>query len=417
MNEPQPEVAFDGSEWEICEPVGCRSSGGEIALSAVRAPAPGSERGVVTRRRHERVDLSFELRLPPDACFVAKINQLDKIDQCTNSYHLYVDGGHAYLARHHCVFKTFPLVCEAWIALRLTWDRGLLSISQSGRTLHSVRDDLLPRGFAVLSVKRGTVRLRNVRVSVPAEPPVVGAAVDDDAAAANDVAHATVADADAVADAATIVTGDRERLPHVSIVTTVYDRVDALGHCLRSVRAQRFHDYEHIVVSDCPPTAVVGRIAALVRSFGDGRISCFNLPKRHNNWGIAPAAAGLRRARGRYVCFLSDDNGYTPEHVALLAGVLDDEPDLGFVYSSCRYAGRLVLRHPVPAPARIDLGQPMFRRELFSTYLADDLPFHQLAWDWALIETFVQQGVRWKHVDVPSFIFRLARYPQLMVRA
>jgi hypothetical protein len=97
--------------------------------------------------------------------------------------------------------------------------------------------------------------------------------------------------------------------------------------------------------------------------------------------------------------------------------VLDQETDLGFVYSSCRYAGRLVLRHPVPAPARIDLGQPMFRRALFSRYLDDNLPFQMLAWDWALIDTFVQRGVRWRHVDVPSFIFRLSRYPQLMVRA
>ena len=40
-----------------------------------------------------------------------------------------------------------------------------------------------------------------------------------------------------------------------------------------------------------------------------------------------------------------------------------------------------------------------------------------MAWDWALIDTFVQRGVRWQHVDVPSFIFRLARYPQLMAPA
>ena len=97
--------------------------------------------------------------------------------------------------------------------------------------------------------------------------------------------------------------------------------------------------------------------------------------------------------------------------------MLDRTPTLGFVYSSCRYGGRLILRHPVPAPARIDLGQPMFRRALFRTHLSDDLPFQMMAWDWALITTLVQHGVRWKHVDVPSFIFRLACYPHLMARA
>ena len=59
----------------------------------------------------------------------------------------------------------------------------------------------------------------------------------------------------------------------------------------------------------------------------------------------------------------------------------------------------------------------MFRRELFTRHLDDDLPFQMMAWDWALIDSFVQRGVRWRHVDVASFIFRLAQYPQLMVRA
>lgn len=75
----------------------------------------------------------------------------------------------------------------------------------------------------------------------------------------------------------------------------------------------------------------------------------------------------------------------------------------------------MTLRHPAPAPGRIDLGQPMFRRELFAAHLSDDLPFQMIAWDWALIDTFLTRGVRWKHVDVPSFVFRLAQYPDLVV--
>jgi hypothetical protein len=394
--EPGPMEALPKGEWEVCGPVICRDAGGEIELQSTRPAAPGSERGLVTTRRHANITLSFDARLPADGCFIAKINQAKKLEQCANSYHLYYDSGSAHLARHHCVFKTFELPAGSWITLRLACDQGVLSVFAGDRLVHSVRDQILGGGFAVLAVKRGTVKLRNIRLTCE-----LGA----------------VAPTPAAPTEGTLIVGDSAQPPRVSIVTTVYDRVEALGHCLRSVRAQRFQDYEHIVVSDCPPAAVVGRIERLVRSFGDRRISYLNLGARHNNWGIAPAAAGLRRTRGSYVCFLSDDNGYTPEHVGLLAGVLDQETDLGFVYSSCRYAGRLVLRHPVPAPARIDLGQPMFRRALFSRYLDDNLPFQMLAWDWALIDTFVQRGVRWRHVDVPSFIFRLSRYPQLMVRA
>jgi hypothetical protein len=40
-----------------------------------------------------------------------------------------------------------------------------------------------------------------------------------------------------------------------------------------------------------------------------------------------------------------------------------------------------------------------------------------IAWDWAMIDTFMKHGVGWKHIDVPSFLFRLAHYPHLMARS
>ena len=134
---------------------------------------------------------------------------------------------------------------------------------------------------------------------------------------------------------------------------------------------------------------------------------------RHNDWGIAPAAAGLSLARGRYVCFLSDDNGYVPTHFGRLVTALESDPGLGFVYSSCLYDGRLTLSASPPRPGRIDLGQPVFRRELFERYFGGGLPFHEFGWDWRMIECLLRQGVRWRHINDATFVFRLAKYPHL----
>jgi hypothetical protein len=396
-------AAGDGSDgsaipagWRICGPVDYREADGDIVLRSLSGAAPGSERGVVTVGPHRDVTLSFEVCLPADACFIAKIHQTAQTDQCANSYHLYCDGG-AYVARHLCVFKTIDVPRGEWVSLRLSHARGELSVAVADREVVRVRDGVLHEGFAFLGIKRGEVRLRHIQLTAAAIEPAA-------------VPRPPL-------DGELLEPGNPARRPRVSIVTTVYDRVACLADCLRSVRGLRFTDYEQVVVSDCPPPAIVNEIAALVRSFADDRLSYVNLRERHNDWGIAPAAVGLRRARGEYVCFLSDDNGYTPEHVGTLVAELDRQPRLGFVYSSCRYAGRLVLRHPVPAPARIDLGQPMFRRELFRAHLDDDLPFHIMGWDWALVDTLMKHGVAWKHIDVPSFIFRLACYPQLKVPA
>jgi GT2 family glycosyltransferase len=197
--------------------------------------------------------------------------------------------------------------------------------------------------------------------------------------------------------------------PRVTIVSTVYDRVACLARCLRSVEHLAYADLEQIVVSDAPPAPVVAAIAGLVTAAP--RVTRYiNLPARTNNWGIAPAWAGLQAATGEYVCFLSDDNAYLPDHFGALVAALDADPDLGFVYSSCLYAGRRELRYTPPIGAGIDLGQPLFRRSV----LPADPPAVQHAWDWALIASLMDRGVRWQHVDAATFVFKLEAYPQLV---
>jgi cellulose synthase/poly-beta-1,6-N-acetylglucosamine synthase-like glycosyltransferase len=202
--------------------------------------------------------------------------------------------------------------------------------------------------------------------------------------------------------------------PRVSIVTTVYDRTACLARCLRAVQHSTCRDLEQIVVSDAPGPAVEAEIEALVAHTADVRVRHIPCVTRANDWGMTPAFVGLRAAAGDFVCFLSDDNAYLPDHFGPLVAALEADPGLGFVYSSCHYAGRKDLRWAPPQGARIDLGQPLFRRAVLETVFPDGFPFQEFAWDWRVIATLLEQGVRWQHVDVPSFIFRLAAYPQFV---
>jgi glycosyltransferase involved in cell wall biosynthesis len=205
---------------------------------------------------------------------------------------------------------------------------------------------------------------------------------------------------------------ERQQTPVVSIITTIYDRVNLLAGCLESVRELVYRDFEHIIVSDHPPEDVVSSIQSLLSNEPAPSLTYADLNARANNWGIAPASVGLHLARGRYVCFLSDDNGYTPDHFDPLVSVLEQNSDIAFAYSSCQYAGRFVLRNSTPLPGGIDLGQPLFRKEIFDRYLPGALPFDMMAWDWHMIERFMHHGLRWHHVDRPTFLFRLAACSQ-----
>jgi len=385
-----PEIAMDWvKHGEAIEP----QPDGSLLFANAAEEGPGSELGLVSREKREEIILEFEVRLERTSRFLAKIHLAEARDQGSNSYHLMCSGGRAYLARHHQVLARITLPLEAWLPLSLSYLQGTVIVRRSGAEVARISDRTLVSGHCFLGIKSGSARVRNVCVRVPVSGPLRRPAP-----------RPAVTFPRAPGDG-----------PAVSIITTVYDRIGCLEQCLRSVNGLEFRDFEHIVVADLPPAPVLDQIRKAIDNSGSfaqpPAFAC--LEKRSNNWGIAPAARGLELARGRYVCFLSDDNGYKPNHFNKLVGMLDANPELGFVYSSCQYDGRFVLRSPVPRPGHIDLGQPLFRRELFDKYLGGTLPFAEYGWDWRMIERFIRNGVRWQHVNDDTFVFRLARYPHL----
>lgn len=372
---------------------------GEDGVQVLRREAdmsPGAEQGLASKNSYGNMSMSFEVNIKNDTCFVAKILQASQLDQKANSYHLMYQPNDCYLARHNHIFARLQLNTNTWEKLDLAYDEGEVSFFHNEKLLLKVCDGKLRRGYAFLGIKAGEAHLKNVVIAAKPRP-------------SSSNSHANI-EYKLLHDFTTPFS------PVVSIITTVYDRVECLRNCIKSLKRSTFHNYEHIIVSDCPPDEVLDGIKAVVQDENEshGRICYINLLKRHNNWGIAPATVGLGLAQGDYVGFLSDDNGYAPDHIETLVHALEQNAFLGFAYSSCLYDGRGILRSPIPRPGQIDLGQPLFRRELFVKYLHNKLPFSILAWDWQMIDFFMRKGVKWKHINKPSFLFRLNRYPQFL---
>ena len=371
---------------------------GAIALGKVGDDGPGTEQGLASAETYENIELTFEVNLAQDTCFIAKVHQTGQFDQTTNSYHLFCHPKHTYLARHHHIFRPIQVKREHWQRISLRRYGQTLELEIDGVQIAKLYDRTLRSGYCFIGIKGGMAWLRNIglrrlnRLNDGEDLEMLNPEVPGNALPKYTVRYNST----------------ERNLPAVSIITTVYDRVQCLADCIRSVKQLQYRDFEHIVVSDHPPSQVVDRISTLLRSDAIGDVTYADLQERFNNWGIAPASVGLYLARGQYVCFLSDDNGYTADHLTPLVAALDQDPNIGFAYSSCQYAGRLVLRHTTPRPGGIDLGQPLFRKELFDRYLSGVLPFDMLAWDWHMIETFMRHGVKWRHIDRATFLFRLA---------
>lgn len=385
------------ADWDAFSDTVQLDADGGIRMQRPRDEGPGTERGLVGKISHANVVMEFELNLQQDTVFVAKLHQAEASNQQSNSYHLMCRGARAYLARHNHILCRIDLPIGRWVPISISYCDGTLLVRRHGAEVGRVRDTTLREGYCFLGVKSGTALVRNVRVQK--------AGIATAAATTNEYE--------------VLVSGSVMGAPKVSIITTVYDRVECLANCIRSVQALNFQDYEHLIVADCPPGHLMEKIERLVGNCNRdyGKLTLINLRVRRNDWGMTPAAVGLALSRGRYVCFLSDDNGYTSNHFDRLVATLDGIPGLGFVYSSCLYAGRGILNGATPRPGRIDLGQPLIRREMFDRYFGGTLQFHEFGWDWRMIERLLRSGVRWQHINDATFIFRLAMYPELIPRS
>lgn len=384
-------------EWEDYGGVSKVDTENSIIIRKIPDNGPGTERGLVSKKNYKNLELTFEANIESNSCFIAKIHQVDKIDQKTNSYHLMCNGRQSYFAKHCHVFKYIDYKNNSWERIKIRYYDGMISLHRNDNLVFKIENQELRSGYSFLGIKGGKVLLKNICIKelssldgIEKNKGIPDYKLHHDFSQTNN--------------------------PVVSIITTVYDRVECLKNCIKSVKNLIFKDYEHIIISDAPSTRVVESIMQIIKQEDNGKIFYANLNNRFNDWGITPASLGLKLSRGKYVCFLSDDNGYAPNHLSYLVKELESNATVGFVYSSCQYDGRKILNYSVPKPVRIDLGQPLFRRELFDLYLNDTLPFNVYGWDWEMINSFLKQGVRWLHVDKPTFIFRLAKYPQFIAK-
>ena len=129
------------------------------------------------------------------------------------------------------------------------------------------------------------------------------------------------------------------RAPAVSVLVPTYERRDGVCLAVRSVFAQRYTDWELIVVDD---GSTDGTDRAL-QAFG---------PRLRYLWqenrGVSAARnAGLQLARGEIVAFLDSDDRWLPDHLETVVAMLEREPEAVLASTSPQYS--IAGREPVSA--------------------------------------------------------------------
>lgn len=137
-----------------------------------------------------------------------------------------------------------------------------------------------------------------------------------------------------------------------SIILTTYNRPGLLRHALASLEAQTLKDFEVILVNDHgdPVESLLAEFDLPITYLYQGR-----------NQGLSAARnAGLKLARGRFICYLDDDDLYLPTHLESLAGAFERQPQ-SVVYTGVEY-----VNERLEGDSRVELArQAPFAHEVF----------------------------------------------------
>jgi glycosyltransferase involved in cell wall biosynthesis len=213
-----------------------------------------------------------------------------------------------------------------------------------------------------------------------------------------------------------------------AIITPTYDRVPELERAIDSVDAQSFKEWRHYIVNDgCPKTKkYLKKRAKHDKHIISGQRVIIDLPVNHNDLGVFPLNEGIKTSTEPYYCVLADDNFFLPHHVNVLYQCLERNKDVyDFVY------GNTVLKHktipefylircsPSPRWNHIDLGEPLYKRELWvkhGPYKYEDDPdagadgdpraAGKYSYDWHFIRKCLIGGAHSYHINgTPSLVW------------
>jgi len=111
-----------------------------------------------------------------------------------------------------------------------------------------------------------------------------------------------------------------------------YQHGNFIGKAIESVLNQTWRDFELIVVDD----GSTDNTGEVVQQFG----TLLNYIRQENKGQAAARNHGIAEARGKYICFLDDDDLWEPGYLETVVSTLESEPETAALYTGFRLIDR-----------------------------------------------------------------------------
>jgi len=114
--------------------------------------------------------------------------------------------------------------------------------------------------------------------------------------------------------------------PLVTVLLPTYNRAESLSAAIDSVLGQSYSQFELIVIRDGGQPVV-----PVMQNYDDSRICLID--RDENRGKAASLNEALIQAKGKYVCYLDDDDRWYSTHLLTLVQALEKQPEYGLAYS------------------------------------------------------------------------------------
>jgi len=143
--------------------------------------------------------------------------------------------------------------------------------------------------------------------------------------------------------------------PLISIILPTYNGSNFLAESIQSVIKQTYTNFELIIVDD----ASTDNTSEIVKSFVKSDPRIHSLKHQSNRKLPAALNSGFSQSKGELLTWTSDDNYYHNNALAVMASFLEENPDIGLVYTDWDLIdnhGKYIKTHTVKAPENLVFG-------------------------------------------------------------
>jgi glycosyltransferase involved in cell wall biosynthesis len=194
----------------------------------------------------------------------------------------------------------------------------------------------------------------------------------------------------------------------VSVIIPCYNQAQYLPDAVASVVNQTYRNWECIIVNDGSPDSTTIVAKELISKYSDKRIRLVE----KTNGGLADARnAGIKVSQGKYWVPLDSDDMIAPTFLEKTVQILDNKPEVGFVYSHIQHFGMANNLFPLPdfdAHTVVHIDNiccvcSLVRRSVWEEVGGYNVSMREGYEDWDFWVGCIEKG--WKGYRIPEALF------------